>query len=1186
MRRYFTLPGFLKIVFLTSVFILTGSELKAENLMVTLNAAEYQFADTDEGELMIRMEDFGYLLVPGKPMLPVKEFLIALPPGAEIISVATQGVGSVELQGTYMIGPAPPLLPASDRLEIMRESREVWQRNYDIVYSSDHLYPADAGWYLGTGALRKYTFARVAFAPFSYHPQSERLVFTPSLAVSIEYASPSLGSHEIRTLLTDTKTDYRASRLFVNYPEAKQWYVPQGMPESPQQPYNYVIITSGGLTTAVDTLVKWKQSLGYTVNVVRTSWIDSNYAGVDLPEKIRNFLIDKYIAWGIEYVLLAGDLDVIPMRRCYPDPLNHGTDLLNCPPTDYYYADLTSNWDWDGDGFPGEYGQDSVDFYAEVYVGRIPHSDASTMVSICEKLVGFESGDHSWKTNALLLGAISNFANEDGLGLPMTDGAVLMQSMITSMLTSWSYTTMYEKTGLSISAFPCTLSLTTTNVVSNWSSNDYGIVNWWSHGSYDVAWRKIWTWDNGDGIPQTQNPQEISLAAPIIWNTDAPSLDNNHPSIVFACACQNGWLRTNSLAKDLLQNGAVGMVAATRDSWYAIGWSGPGLGGNADLDYSFFNYLISYAEKMGEALSDAKIASLPLGSWQGQANLLTFCLYGDPALPLGGLPAHAHIFSTIPTQNELDVSTGTSISVTFDTTIDFSTVNLSSLVVNGQCTGWHTGTFSHDDPPRTVTFTPAVPFTEGELVTVMLTRGIESLDDIALDNSYTWSFTIATGTADAVFDSLVEYPLALSPGSVFAGDLDNDGDLDLTATYRITGGDSVIVLFNNGDGTFPIHFAFPVPVRPKSLTAADFDCDGDLDLAIVCTRDNHYEDSVFVRLNNGSGIFTAHSGCPVGGQADDVFAADLDGDGDLDLAVPNAMTDNVSVLFNDGNGVFVPQPALQYPSGSGPNSVVAADLDGDGYCDLAVTNVSADNLFFHLNNRNGTFAAQIVYAVGDAPAPRSIRAADLDGDGDLDLSTVNAGSDDVSVLLNNGDGTFAPQSVYAVGWAPNGTSVADMDGDGDLDLAVENILDKDISVLLNNGDGTFAPHVDYSIPNYPGSIFAADLDNNNIIDLAITGGNPPTISLLFNQFTPCVCGARGDIDNDGGADPMDVALLVLYVYKSQDFRTYPVNWYCPHDLGDVNCDGGVPNPLDVTYLVNYVFRAQDAICDACNPPPQ
>jgi hypothetical protein len=643
-------PGrqkFLRIIFTlfawqALIAISADGNARAENLTLTLRAGEYQINDLGQGEQKITMEDFGNLLIPGEPMLPARAFMIAIPPGAEVVSVNVTGAESISVPGKYLIKPAPAILPSDERDEIIKERHLEWQRNYTTVYSSDIAYPGFVGKYQGAGGLRKYDFVRVAYFPFSYQPRSGKLFFTPSLTVSIDYNSST--TLDQKSYLPDTKGNQLASRLLVNYDQVRDWYAPRQTSEPPKQSYDYLIITADNLVNAVSPLVSWKDSIGYTVNVVTTTWIQNNYTGIDLQQKIRNFLTDKYLEWGTEYLLLVGDNNTIPMRRCFPNPSDHSSGSEYSPPTDYYYAELTSNWDADGDGFYGEYGQDSIDFVPELSVGRIPYSDSASVVQICHKLINFEKDTSSWKDNALLLGAMSNYANEDSTGLPRTDGAVLMEEMISDMLDGWSYTTMYEKEGVDSSAYSCDYPLNWTNVVGNWSSHDYGVVNWWAHGSYDGAWRKWWGGDlDGDGTPDGWEMYWDTF----IQNSDATSLDDSHPAIIFSCSCDNAWPERTNLAKTLLKNGSAGMVGATRISWYNENWQDESSGGNASMDYYFFYYLIHQGEKVGDALFSARIHyfnylfwSLNDPDWTPQANMLDFCLYGDPALARKGISGY------------------------------------------------------------------------------------------------------------------------------------------------------------------------------------------------------------------------------------------------------------------------------------------------------------------------------------------------------------------------------------------------------------------------------------------------------------------------------------------------------------------------------------------------------------------
>jgi hypothetical protein len=177
-------------------------------------------------------------------------------------------------------------------------------------------------------------------------------------------------------------------------------------------------------------------------------------------------------------------------------------------------------------------------------------------------------------------------------------------------------------------------------------------------------------------------------------------------------------------------------------------------------------------------------------------------------------------------------------------------------------------------------------------------------------------------------------------------------------------------------------------------------------------------------------------------------------------------------------------------------AVVSHDFDGDGDNDLAMVTFQSDNINILMNNGDGTFAAAANYAVGDRPS--SIFSIDLDNDGDHDVVTTNSVSNDVSVLLNSGDGTFAAAAHYGTGANPWSVFSADMDEDGDNDLLTANYASDNVSVLMNNGDGTFETAVKYGTGNGPHSVFAADFDADGDNDLAVANELSDNVSILQN----------------------------------------------------------------------------------------
>jgi hypothetical protein len=347
-----------------------------------------------------------------------------------------------------------------------------------------------------------------------------------------------------------------------------------------------------------------------------------------------------------------------------------------------------------------------------------------------------------------------------------------------------------------------------------------------------------------------------------------------------------------------------------------------------------------------------------------------------------------------------------------------------------------------------------------------------------------------------------------------------------------------------GNLDFDLHVYPTVGSGVNGLTAADLDGDGDIDLA-VSQRSN---DSVSVLLNNGHGAFAAPATYAAGDVPTGIASADFDGDGDVDLATGNRRSDDVSVFFNDGRGAFAAQ--RRYGAVEWPFNLVSADFDGDGRPDLAAATHTLANpgvvglntvhgVSVFLNRGDGAFSAPI-RSPQVGPHLGSLTAADFDGDGDIDLAVPQGGKNTLlSILFNEGNGTFAAPVDCAVANNPHYPTSADLDGDGDPDLAVVTIplgqaraTDNSVWVLLNQGGGTFAAAVDYPVGNNPEQVTAADFDGDGDWDLAVPNAADGNVSFLRNHgngtFDAPVnfpsnndrphSTAAADFDGDGDAD--------------------------------------------------------------------
>ena len=564
---------FICMLMVCSVFV-TASSISAKKdnaISVNIFAGSYEIKQISTG-YEVAVENFGRLLIPGKPSLPSKIFSIAIPPGAQFKDIRFETPNSMALSGNYNILPvALPRVIGEEKPEVYQKELKQYNENYKSTYGSNDPYPSSVVEFVQTSGYRKYNLVDVRVNPFTYYPLSGKLVYYPEVKIYVSYTYP--GGTPPQNVMVDNiaAAEEQAANIVYNYNQAKNWYPWENVG---RDTYDYIIITLDSLTSSVSSLVNWEETKGRSVNVVTTSWISSQYAGYDLAEKIRNFLRDKYPSdqWGILYACIVGGYDDVPMRRCWQDQ-GYGK-----PETDFYYAELSlpdsQSWDSDGDHKWGE-NSDPIDFYGEISVGRISWSNPITVESICEKSVAYEQNDDdSFKKNILLLGAYF---------WPDTDNAVLMEYKTNPTyhpwMSDWIKTKMYED---SQSSYPCDYDLSYNNVKDVWSAGKYAFVNWAGHGSPTSC-------------------HEYYPSQPFVDTATCGFLNDNYPAIIFADACSNSDTDDLNIGQAMLEQGGVGFLGATKVAYGMHAWNNPNSGSSQSFDYYFTKCVTSGEYTQGEA---------------------------------------------------------------------------------------------------------------------------------------------------------------------------------------------------------------------------------------------------------------------------------------------------------------------------------------------------------------------------------------------------------------------------------------------------------------------------------------------------------------------------------------------------------------------------------------------------------
>ena len=372
--------------------------------------------------------------------------------------------------------------------------------------------------------------------------------------------------------------------------------------------------------------------------------------------------------------------------------------------------------------------------------------------------------------------------------------------------------------------------------------------------------------------------------------------------------------------------------------------------------------------------------------------------------------------------------------------------------------------------------------------------------------------------------------------SVVIGDLDGDGKPDLITSrnpslsvYRNTIGETPIVPGNSPlDGSaLASRLDLGAGDGPIEAAIGDLDGDGKPDVVVV----NNYDSTMTLYRNiSSNGSLTADSFAPrvdwaTGSSPYGVALSDIDGDGKLDIVVPNSGDHTVSVYRNIGSPgdlrIESFAERVDFSTGNLPLSVAIGDWDGDGRPDIVTANHD-DNSVSVLRNLSTpgslttrSFAPRVDFAAG--PHPHSVVIGDLDGDGKPDLAVANYGNLTVSVFRNTSTAgaitadSFSTQVVFGGGGVD--LAVGDLDGDGKLDLAVANWPGQLVSLLRNTSTpgeitpGSFAEPFDLHLAGNAHSVAITDLNGDGKPDLAVVTEMSSTLALFENLSTPGILNA-------------------------------------------------------------------------------
>ncbi len=396
-----------------------------------------------------------------------------------------------------------------------------------------------------------------------------------------------------------------------------------------------------------------------------------------------------------------------------------------------------------------------------------------------------------------------------------------------------------------------------------------------------------------------------------------------------------------------------------------------------------------------------------------------------------------------------------------------------------------------------------------------------------------YGFIVHLGDGNGSFTSLDRYDFERIPGFTKAGwliDFDQDGKLDMVYNH---GEETLSIRRGNGDGTFAPPQRVGTHALGGSLTFADFDNDGHLDIATARAAGDSRPNDVGLYFGTRNGLV-------------DQLAVDLDGDGNEEILAINEANDRLKIFIGDnldglnrrndlltgrapqavatgelngdgrleiitanrtgrsitvfGGSLLSGFTSREIPVGSAPIDVLTADVNADGHTDVLVLDGMANAIWLLSGSASGALSTPVAIALGDTPGQFTI--ADANGDGVPDAVITLPETNRLMILPSLGVQPGSAPIYVSLSDSPSDIQVTDLNADGNPDLATTLPGANVLSILYGRGNNQFARAQNISVGSQPTRVTLADADEDGRLDLIVANSGDNTASVIYNRFDP------------------------------------------------------------------------------------
>jgi len=539
-------------------------------------AADYDVVKLPDAHLMNRI---------GEPALPVRNVYVAIPDNVQVTGVELTSCHVSDISGSYNIYPAQPPVP------MKKDAKPgAFVQPNALIYGSTSPYPENVIKYVGTGSLGGQRIAMLQVFPVQYLPSSGVLKFYDHINFQLVTQPIDNTTGIPRRSKTAQLTYNKICQDLVVNPEDVIGYGQKGLSLSDLE---YLIITGDEFVSSFQPLTDWKRQKGIPGAIRTTSWINSNYSGLDLAEKIRSYLKTAYQDSGTVWVLLGGDTDVIPCRYAHIELESLSEDI----PADLYYSDLDGDWNYDGDSWYGE-PEDSLDLLPDLFVGRAPASTIEEAERFVNKVLTYTNTPPlGYQTKGLFIAEYPDPQTDQGIAKDIIEESYVPDSF-------GPVVKLYERLG----------NLHSGAVIDSLNQG-FNIANHCGHAWYDHM---------------CSGPDEI-------YATDFYNLSNalQYTGVFLSSGCWPAAIDYDCIAESFVNapNGGGFFVGNSRYGWYSPCF--PGYGSFDLFDQAFFDQVFLDSEpRLGVALAASKVRYAADAQMANDYrwNCLCLILLGDPEM--------------------------------------------------------------------------------------------------------------------------------------------------------------------------------------------------------------------------------------------------------------------------------------------------------------------------------------------------------------------------------------------------------------------------------------------------------------------------------------------------------------------------------------------------------------------------